>query len=130
MRDRSSTIQYSSVIARLICGLYDPDRERSPTVSPDRTPERKSRLLYRSHQGPMERHAEQVAPWPLGLDTTHKNTAGRPSETETIGAQASFSSLGGKMISTGTYNSSGTGDKVMLAPVVADRQGSIKKFYP
>src|SRR6185295_6292557 len=36
----------------------------------------------------------------------------------------------GKMISTGTYNSSGSGDKVTLAPVVADRLGSIKKFYP
>jgi hypothetical protein len=46
----ASTIQYSSMIARPVCGLYDPDRERSPSVSPDRTPERKSRLLYRSHQ--------------------------------------------------------------------------------
>jgi RHS repeat-associated protein len=38
--------------------------------------------------------------------------------------------FGHKLISTGTYNSSGTGDKVTLTPVVADRQGSIKKFYP
>lgn len=38
--------------------------------------------------------------------------------------------FGGKMISTGTYVSFGSSDKVALAPVVADRQGSIKKFYP
>ena len=38
--------------------------------------------------------------------------------------------FGSKLISTGTYNSSGSGDMVTLAPVVADRLGSIKKFYP
>jgi RHS repeat-associated protein len=38
--------------------------------------------------------------------------------------------FGGKLISTGTYNSSGTGDQVNLTPVVADRLGSIGKFYP
>jgi RHS repeat-associated protein len=38
--------------------------------------------------------------------------------------------FGGKLISKGTYNSSGTGDKVTLAPVAADRLGSIGKFYP
>jgi RHS repeat-associated protein len=38
--------------------------------------------------------------------------------------------FGSKLISQGTYNSSGTGDKVNLAPVVADRLGSIGKFYP
>ena len=38
--------------------------------------------------------------------------------------------FGGKLISKGTYNSSGTGDKVSLAPVAADRLGSIGKFYP
>ncbi len=38
--------------------------------------------------------------------------------------------LGGKLISKGTYNSSGTGDCVNLTPVAADRLGSIGKFYP
>ena len=38
--------------------------------------------------------------------------------------------FGGKLISKGTYNSSGTGDKVNLTPVAADRLGSIGKFYP
>ncbi len=38
--------------------------------------------------------------------------------------------FGGKLVSKGTYNSSGTGDKVSLTPVVADRLGSIGKFYP
>ena len=38
--------------------------------------------------------------------------------------------FGGKLISKGTYNSSGSGDKVTLAPIVADRLGSIGKFYP
>jgi RHS repeat-associated protein len=38
--------------------------------------------------------------------------------------------FGGKLISKGTYNPSGTGDKVTLAPVAADRLGSIGKFYP
>jgi hypothetical protein len=54
----TSTIQYSRAIPRLTCGLYDPYRERSPAVSPDRTPERKSRLIYRSHQALMERQSE------------------------------------------------------------------------
>ncbi|HEV2353827.1 MAG TPA: RHS repeat-associated core domain-containing protein, partial [Puia sp.] len=38
--------------------------------------------------------------------------------------------FGSKLISKGTYNSAGTGDKVTLAPVATDRQGSIGKFYP
>ncbi|MEO8050897.1 MAG: RHS repeat-associated core domain-containing protein [Acidobacteriota bacterium] len=38
--------------------------------------------------------------------------------------------FGRKMISAGTYVSFGASDKVALAPIVADRQGSIKKFYP
>ena len=38
--------------------------------------------------------------------------------------------FGGKLISKGTYNSFGTGDCVNLTPVVADRLGSIGKFYP
>ena len=38
--------------------------------------------------------------------------------------------FGGKLVSKGTYNSSGTGDKVSLTPVVADRLGSVGKFYP
>jgi hypothetical protein len=40
-------------------GLYDPNRERSPAVSSESDTERKSRLLYRSHQKPvMERKSE------------------------------------------------------------------------
>jgi len=38
--------------------------------------------------------------------------------------------FGAKLVSKGTYNSAGTGDKVSLTPVVADRLGSIGKFYP
>src|SRR6266481_4855874 len=38
--------------------------------------------------------------------------------------------FGGKLISKGTYNSAGSGDKVNLTPVAADRLGSIGKFYP
>jgi len=38
--------------------------------------------------------------------------------------------FGSKLISKGTYNSSGSGDYVTLAPVAADRLGSIGKFYP
>jgi RHS repeat-associated protein len=38
--------------------------------------------------------------------------------------------FGGKLVSKGAYNSSGTGDKVGLTPLAADRLGSIGKFYP
>jgi len=38
--------------------------------------------------------------------------------------------FGSKLISKGTYNSGGSGDYVTLAPVAADRIGSIGKFYP
>jgi hypothetical protein len=48
------------MMERLTCGLYDPDRERSPYCKTRTgTPEHKSRLLSRSHQGPiMERQPE------------------------------------------------------------------------
>ena len=49
----TSTIQYSSVIARLTCGLYDQDRERSPTKDSEWTPSTRRDQQSRSRQGYM-----------------------------------------------------------------------------
>jgi hypothetical protein len=59
-RGGSSTIQYSSVIDGITGRFYDPNRERSPTLSPDfGRPSLSRRLLYRSHQKPViERKSE------------------------------------------------------------------------